>query len=132
MSYAIRLLNSLKRLEESNSMMKQQSSEFIIGYIFAHQELKIIKIKTYKGLILNTSKDEVITMIPLLWFGVKNPTKHFSKPKVDEALVLANEICLKVDENLNDVFIKSTCKTTVSQYKQYLTFITKFVDKQGE
>lgn len=113
-------------------MMKQQSSEFIIGYIFAHQELKIIKIKTYKGPILRISKDEVVTMVPLLWFGVKNPTNHFNKPKVDEALVLADEICLKIDENLNDVFIKSTCKTTVSQYKQYLTFITKFIDKQGE
>lgn len=113
-------------------MMKQQSSEFIIGYLFAHQERKIIKIKTDKGLILNNSKDEVVTMIPLLWFGIKNPTSHFNKPKVDEALVIADEICLKVDETLNDVFINSTCKTTVSQYKQYLTFITKFIDKQGE
>lgn len=113
-------------------MMKQQSSEFIIGYIFAHQEWKIIKIKTDKGLILNNSKDEVATTVPLLWFGIKNPTNHFNKPKVDEALVIADEICSKVDEALNDIFIKSTCKTTITQYKQYITFITKFIDKKGE
>ncbi len=113
-------------------MMKQHSSEFIIGYLVAHQELKIIKIKTHKRLILNNLKDGVVTMVPLSWFGVKNPTNHFSKPKLDEALVLADEICLKIDENLNDVFIKSICKTTVSQYEQYLTFVTKCIDKQGE
>lgn len=111
-------------------MMKQQSSEFIIGYLVAHQELKIIKIKTYKGLILTNLKDGVITGVPLSWFGIKNPTNHFNKLKVDEALVLADEICLKVDENLNAVFTKSTCKTTVSQYKQYLTFITKFTEDE--
>jgi len=109
--------------------MKQQSSEFILGYLVAHQELKIIKIKTYKRLILNNPKDGVVTVVPLSWFGIKNPTNHLSKPKVDEALVLADEICLKIDENLNDVFTKSTCKTAVSQYEQYLTFITKFTDK---
>ena len=106
-------------------MMKPQSPEFIVGYLFANQERKIIKIKTDKGLILNNSKDEVATTVPLLWFGIKNPTNHFNKPKVDEALVIANEICLKVDETLNDLFVKSTCKTTVGQDKQYLMFITK-------
>lgn len=106
-------------------MMKPQSPEFIVGYIFAYQEWKILKIKINKSLILNNLKDGVVTAVPLLWFGVKNPTSHFSKPEVDEALVLANEICLKVDETLNDVFTRSTCKTTVSQDKQYLIFITK-------
>ena len=104
-------------------MMKQQSPEFILGYLFSQAERKILKdvIPTTKPIF--NPPNFVRVQVPLLWFGIKQPNYCNSTQRATAAAI-ADEIAHKLDSTLEDVFIKRHFSTVVVEDKQYLSFVT--------
>lgn len=102
-------------------MMKQQTPDFILGYLFNSVERKIVKAK------LSTDKFPypVTESIPLLWFGTRR-----SDPPAS-VLILADELCKRLDATLSDVFTKYSLTTEVVRDQQYFTFITTIENRRN-
>ena len=59
-------------------MMKQQSPEFLLGYLFSEIERKIIKDITGRDNSgLPRKPDTYTAQIPLLWFGITRPNSSY-------------------------------------------------------
>ncbi len=109
-------------------MMQQQSSEFILGYLFSEIERKVIKDISGRGPIYgHCPPNTFAAQVPLLWFGVRNPNYIHPATRVTlEALV--QELCGKLDKTLQDVFTKRLFHTVVVKDKQYYRFVTTVIE----
>lgn len=104
-------------------MMKQQSPEFLLGYLFSEIERKIIKDMISRGPVYGHCPSDTYTAkIPLLWFGVKY--RNCTQSIRANVTTLAEELCEKLDETLVDIFTNRLFHTTVSIDKQYVVFLT--------
>lgn len=111
-------------------MMKQQSPEFLLGYLFSEIERKVIKDITGRGPIYgHCPPNTFVTQVPLLWFGVKNANSKFTHPLVlENTLLVAEDLCQKLDKTLQDVFTKRLFHTVVIKDKQYYKFVTTMIE----
>lgn len=108
-------------------MMKQQSPEFLLGYLFSEMERKIIaRLQDRSNMRLSGPQpDGYVVRVPLLWFGVKNATSKFvDKHTLLNAEIVADELCRKLDATLSDVFTKRIINTVVQKDAQYFMFTT--------
>ena len=110
-------------------MMKQQSPEFILGYLFNSIERKIVKDITKHNPYSHNPPNTFSENIPLLWFGVKNANSKFcSKIELLDSMTLAEDICKKLDNTLMDAFTKHVSHTVAIKDEQYIRFITTIVE----
>lgn len=111
-------------------MMKQQSPEFLLGYLFSEIERKVIKDITGKGpTYSHYLPNTFIAQVPLLWFGVKNASSKFTHPLVlENTLLVAEDICKKLDETLHDLFTKRLFHTVVVKDNAYYKFVTTVIE----
>ena len=105
-------------------MMKEQSAEFIEGYVFNALERKIIKHDQEKGI------EEVFTVetcVPLLWAGIRNyiPLASIGKAKLQAVFNIMVDVAKSLDSKLHDIFLKKEFSTTVAQDRQYIKFFTQ-------
>lgn len=103
-------------------MMKQQTTEWILGYLFAHQERKLVKY------LNNPTKGIQFTCaVPTLWFGIgANPRTESLLSIVDNL----NTISTKLDKTLHDCLPGINTETTWTRNKQYIEFVTTIVIRQ--
>ena len=72
-------------------MMKQQSPEFLLGYLFSEIERKIIKDITGRDNSgLPRKPDTYTAQIPLLWFGITRPNSSYH----NTPMVMLNVECM--------------------------------------
>ena len=111
-------------------MMKQQSPEFLLGYLFSEIERKIIKDITGRnnsGLL--HKPDTYSAQIPLLWFGITRPNSSYTSPMVMlNVECMCEELAKKLDETLADAFTKRKIQTVVFRDRQYMRFVTTAVE----
>lgn len=108
-------------------MMKQQSPEFLLGYLFGEMERKILKRLTDRSHVClsGPQPDGYVVRIPLLWFGIKNATSmRVDRSAFTNAMIMADELCKKLDATLSDAFTKRIINTVVQIDAQYLMFTT--------
>lgn len=115
-------------------MMKQQSPEFLLGYLFSEIERKIIKdMKDITGRDtsgLSDKSDTCTAQIPLIWFGITRPNSRY---QTDPTVMLniecaCDDIAKKLDETLSDIFTKRKIHTVFFRDKQYMKFVTTAVE----
>lgn len=110
-------------------MMKTQTTEFILGYLFSEQERRIFKrISNKTTSMFRSPTDPCITKVPLLWFGIKH--RLWNHPTFINTMITANDICVKLDSTLSDAFVNYDIHTTVTRDKQYLSFVTVIQQKK--
>lgn len=112
-------------------MMKQQSPEFLLGYLFSEIERKIIKDVTGRDSTgLPHKPDTYTAQIPLLWFGITRPNSNYhTTPMVMlNVELMCEELAKKLDETLSDVFTKRKIHTVVFRDEQYMKFVTTAVE----
>ncbi len=112
-------------------MMKQQSPEFLLGYLFSEIERKIIKDITGRDNSgLPRKPDTYTAQIPLLWFGIKNPNSsyHTTPMVMLNVELMCEDLTKKLDETLSDVFTKRKIHTVVFRDRQYMRFVTTAVE----
>lgn len=112
-------------------MMKQQSPEFLLGYLFSVIERKIVKDVTGRDNSgLPRKPDTYAAQIPLLWFGITRPNSSYH----NTPMVMLNVECIcddlakKLDETLSDVFTKRKIQTVFFRDNQYMRFVTTAVE----
>ena len=112
-------------------MMKQQSPEFLLGYLFSEIERKIIKDITGRDNSgLPRKPDTYTAQIPLLWFGITRPDSSYH----NTPMVMLNVECIcddltkKLDDTLSDVFTKRKIQTVFFRDRQYIKFVTTTVE----
>ena len=112
-------------------MMKQQSPEFLLGYLFSEMDRKIIKDVTGRDNSgLPHKPDTYTAQIPLLWFGITRPNSSYNTTP----MVMLNVECMcddlvkKLDETLSDVFTKRKIQTVFFRNRQYMKFVTTAVE----
>lgn len=109
-------------------MMKEQTSEFLLGYLFGELERKIVKDIAGKSTILNACpQGKFVAQIPLLWFGVRNPN-YVHPDKRADVVSLMEELCCEVDKKLKDIFPKRIFATVPRIEKQHVFFMTTMVE----
>ncbi len=111
--------------------MKQQSSEFLLGYLFSEIERQIIKDITRRDNSgLPRKPDTYIAQIPLLWFGITRPnsTYHATPMAIWNVACSCEDLAKKLDETLSDVFTKRLIQTVVLRDGQYMKFVTTAVE----
>ena len=111
--------------------MKQQSLEFLLGYLFSEMERKIIKDITgrdYSG--IPRKPDTYTAQIPLLWFGITRPNSsyHTTPMVMLDVELKCEDLAKKLDETLSDVFTKRKIHTVVFREKQYMKFVTSAIE----
>lgn len=96
-------------------MMKAQSLEFISGYLF-----QSFNKQATKELIYDNTRDHLVFTcnVPKLWFGVANPTRHSTDIKSADKIYVVS----KVEETMNDVFLKFNTTVTTDIEQQYIRF----------
>lgn len=112
-------------------MMKQQSPEFLLGYLFSEMERKIIKDVTGRDNSgLPRKPDTYSAQIPLLWFGITRPNSSYHKTPMVMLNVelMCEELAKKLDETLSDVFTKRKIHTVVFRDRQYMRFVTTAIE----
>lgn len=108
-------------------MMKEQTPDFILGYLFSEIERKVIKDLTARGPIGGCPPGAYVAQVPLLWFGIKDPRIVHAYSPVTQ---LAEEVAEKLDMTLQDVVTKKLFRTVVVQDKQYFRFVTTMVEDE--
>lgn len=115
-------------------MMKQQSPDFLLGYLFSEIERKIIKdmkdmTRRDNSDLLHKS-DTYNAQIPLIWFGITRPNSRYeTNPSVMLNLkCMCDDIAKKLDETLSDIFTKRKIHTVFFRDKQYMKFVTTAVE----
>ena len=107
-------------------MMKQQSPEFFLGYLFSEIERKIIKdITGGDNSGLPRKPDTYTAQIPLLWFGLTRPNSSYHTMNVE---CMCDDLANKLDKTLSDVFTKRKIQTVFFRDGQYMKFVTTAVD----
>ena len=112
-------------------MMKQQSPEFLLGYLFSEMERKIIKNITGRDNSgLPHKPDTHTAQIPLLWFGITRPNSsyHTTPMVMLNVELMCEELAKKLDETLSDVFTKRKIHTVVFRDGCYMKFVTTAVE----
>ena len=112
-------------------MMKQQSPEFLLGYLFSEIERKIIKDITGRDNSgLPRKPDTYDAQIPLLWFGITRPNSsyHTTPMVMLNVELMCEELAKKLDETLADVFTKRKIHTVVFRDRQYMRFVTTAIE----
>lgn len=111
-------------------MMKQQSPEFLLGYLFNEIERKIIKDITGRDNPgLPHKPDTYSAQIPLWWFGITRPTSNHISPMVMlNVECMCEELAKKLDETLADVFTKRKIQTVVFRDGQFMRFVTTAIE----
>lgn len=112
-------------------MMKQQSPEFLLGYLFSEMERQIIKDITGRdNSSLPRKPDTYTAQIPLLWFGITRPNSSYhNTPMVMlNAECMCDDLIKKLDETLSDVFTKRKIHTVFFRDRQYMKFVTTAVE----
>ena len=114
-------------------MMKQQSPEFLLGYVFSEIERKIIKDVDVTGSDTSSllrKPDTYTSQIPLLWFGITRPTSSYhATPMVMLNIeFICEDLAKKLDETLLDEFPKRKIHTVVFQDGCYMKFVTTAVE----
>lgn len=112
-------------------MMKQQSPEFLLGYLFSEIERKIIKdITGGNNSGLPRKPDTYTAQIPLLWFGITKPNSiyHTTPMVMLNVECICDDIAKKLDETLSDVFTKRKIQTVFFRDSQYMNFVTTAVE----
>lgn len=112
-------------------MMKQQSPEFLLGYLFSEMERKIIKDITGRDNSgLPRKPDTHTAQIPLLWFGITRPNSsyHTTPMVMLNVELMCEELAKKLDETLSDVFTKRKIHTVVFREGCYMKFVTTAVE----
>ena len=107
-------------------MMKQQSPEFLLGYLFSEIERKIIKdITGGDNSGLPRKPDTYTAQIPLLWFGLTRPNSSYHTMNAE---CMCDDLAKKLDKTLSDVFTKRKIQTVFFRDGQYMKFVTTAVD----
>lgn len=107
-------------------MMKQVSPEFLLGYLFSEIERKIIKdITGGDNSGLPRKPDTYTAQIPLLWFGITRPNSSYHTMNVE---CMCEDLAMKLDKTLSDVFTKRKIQTVFFRDGQYMKFVTTAVD----
>ena len=114
-------------------MMKQQSPEFLLGYVFSEIERKIIKditVNDNSGLL--RKPDTYTSQIPLLWFGITRPTSsyHATPMVMLNVELMCEDLAKKLDETLSDEFPKRKIHTVVFRDGCYMKFVTTAVENR--
>ena len=112
-------------------MMKQQSPEFLLGYLFSEIERKIIKDVTGRDNSgLPRKPDTYTAQIPLLWFGITRPNSsyHTTPMVMLNVELVCEDLAKKLDETLSDVFTKRKIHTVVFRDRQYMRFVTTAIE----
>ena len=112
-------------------MMKQQSPEFLLGYLFSEIERKIIKDVTGRDNSgLPRKPDTYDAQIPLLWYGITRPNSsyHTTPMVMLNVELMCEELAKKLDETLSDVFTKRKIHTIVFRDRQYMRFVTTAIE----
>lgn len=112
-------------------MMKQQSPEFLLGYLFSEIEQQIIKDITGRDNTgLPHKPNTYIAQIPLLWFGITRPnsTYHTTPMAILNVACMCEDLAKKLDETLSDVFTKRLIQTVVLRDGRYMRFVTTAVE----
>lgn len=105
-------------------MMKEQSVDFIEGYVFNTLDRKIFKHDQQQGV------EQLFTVeaqVPLLWMGIRNyiPLSSIGKAKLQAVFNIMVDVAKSLDSKLHDIFLKKEFSTTVAQDRQYIKFFTQ-------
>lgn len=112
-------------------MMKQQSPEFLLGYLFSEIERKIIKDITGRDNSgIPREPNTYTAQIPLLRFGITRPNSsyHTTPMVILNVELTCEELAKKLDETLSDVFTKRKIHTVVFRERQYMKFVTTAIE----
>lgn len=100
---------------QSKTYPQTKSSDFIVGYLYAHTERRVLKMLKSNESIVRVKDD---LCVPKVWFN----TSPSSEPTVRPAKYIEDYIISQLTEKLSLTFHHLDFKVTVSPFRQYMRF----------